>query len=81
MIDSKGFGAWLILNIFGTYRKFGVSSLFLKGVKDRSAFMNSLAKVFAHDFDNIIVSHGKIVQGGAKATLRDALERRGFNDF
>lgn len=81
MIDSKGFGAWLILNIFGTYRKFGVSSLFLKGVKDRSAFMSSLAKVFAHDFDNIIVSHGKIVQGGAKATLRDALERRGFNDF
>lgn len=81
MTDSKGFGAWLILNIFGTYRKFGVSSLFLKGVKDRSAFMNSLAKIFAHDFDNIIVSHGELVQGDAKATLRDALERRGFSDF
>ncbi|MBL7688814.1 MAG: hypothetical protein JNJ49_12335 [Bdellovibrionaceae bacterium] len=81
LTDAKGFGAWLILSIFGTYRKFGISSFFLKGVKDRAAFMNSLTKLFSHDFDNIIVSHGDIVQGGAKALLRDALERRGFSDF
>ena len=81
MTKATGFGAWLILNIFGTYRKFGVSSLFLKGVKDRSAFMTSLARVFAHDFDNIVVSHGEPIQGGGKAALRDALERRGFSDF
>lgn len=81
IVDAEGFGAWLILNIFGTYRKLGVSSLFLKGVKDRSAFTNSLAKVFAHDFENIIVCHGDIVMGRGKSILRNALERRGFTDF
>lgn len=78
MTAVSGFGAWFILSLFGTYKKFGVSSLFLKGIKDRSAFQSSIENLFAHDFDNIVVSHGELIRGGGKGILRQALMRHGF---
>jgi hypothetical protein len=78
LVDAKGLGAWIILNLFGTYRKLGVSKFFLKFCTDRIAFEKSLNEVFALDFQNIIVSHGSNIIGNAKEKLRFALEERGF---
>ncbi len=75
--NPKGFGAWLIFTIFGTYGRFGVSRLFLKQVKDRDAFAASIAQVKALDFDHIVPSHGAVRMNDARAKLIDALKERG----
>jgi len=78
MRDVRGFGSWLILNLFGTYRKLGVSRFFMKFVKDREAFTKSMEELFSYDFDNIIVSHGDNVMGGGRRRLLEALQERGI---
>lgn len=79
MQDVHGFGPWLILSLFGTYRKLGVSRFFLKYVKDRAAFTKSLEVLFSYDFDNIIVSHGDNLTGGGRGQLLKAFQERGIN--
>lgn len=78
LLESKGFGAWLILGLFGTYRKFGVSKFFLRFVKDRNLMTQSLTKLFSYDFENIVVSHGHNITGNAKKYLKEALLERGL---
>jgi hypothetical protein len=74
--QPSGAGAWLILNIFGTYRRFGVSRLFLKYVDDQAAFRSSIDRVAALDFDRLVPSHGAIVETDGKARLVAALKER-----
>lgn len=76
--NQKGFGSWLILNMFGTYNKFGVSRFYLNLVKDKEAFQKSMQKILSLDFDNIIVSHGENYMSGAKEALRKSLAERGI---
>lgn len=78
LINQKGFGPWLILNLFGTYEDLGVSRFFLNFVKDRDAFIRSLATLFSYNFDNIIVSHGENVYGRGREKLIKAIEKRGI---
>lgn len=78
MVNARGFGAWLILNLFGTYRRFSSSRLFLKFVQDRAAFEQSLTQLFDFDFDRIIMSHGEIVASGGREKLLAALAERGY---
>ncbi len=74
--QPSGLGAWLILNLFGTYRRFGVSRLFLKYVEDTAAFRASLDRLLALEFDRLVPSHGAIVETDAKARLVAALKER-----
>lgn len=76
LVDAAGAGAWLILQLFGTWRRFGVSRLFLRGVKDRAAFRASMDEVLALDFDHVVPSHGAIAEGNGKERLRAALVER-----
>lgn len=76
LVDASGAGAWLILHLFGTWRRFGVSRLFLKEVKDRAAFKASVEEVLALDFDHVVPSHGAIAEGNGKALLKAALVER-----
>lgn len=78
LIDANGFGAWLILSLFGTYQKFGISRFFLKYVEDPIAFKSSIQNLFDFDFDHIILSHGQNIIGNAKAHLQKALKERNF---
>jgi len=78
MVDATGVGSWMILNLFGTYRKFGVSKFFLKFVADRPAFENSIKDLFTRDFDHLVMGHGNIVNGNAKSLLAQAFLERGF---
>lgn len=78
LLKPKGFGAWLILKIFGTYNQFGISRLFLKAVKDQAAFVESVGKILIHDFDRIVMSHGDAIQSNGKKILTKALQKRGI---
>jgi hypothetical protein len=65
-------GAWvrLLLKLAsGLKAGPGVSRLFLKEVKDPTAFKQSLAKMMQWDFDRVIVGHGDIIERGGKETL------------
>lgn len=75
---TSGMGAWLILSLFGTYRKFGVSRFWLKFADDKEALAASLKKVFEWDFDNLVVSHGEALYGGAREKFQSACRERGL---
>jgi hypothetical protein len=79
MLKTKGIGAWIILKMFGTYKKFAVSNFFLRAMTDKAAFEKSLKQVFEFDFDNVIVSHGENLMGDGKNKLRRALEMKGLH--
>lgn len=78
LVDASGFGSWLILNLFGTYRKFAISHFFTRFIADRKAFEKSLSQIFELDFENLILSHGANVNGNAKEKLLSALRERGL---
>lgn len=79
MTKISGLGPWIILNLFGTYRKFGVSKFFIRFVQDHAKFAESLNQLFSSDFDQIIVSHGENVLTDGKTILRQALAKRGIH--
>lgn len=76
MQDVKGIGPWIILNMFGTYKRFAVSKFFMRYTKDKAAFERSIGEIFAFDFENIILSHGANVIGNAKSKFSQALLER-----
>ena len=77
--EPRGFGSWLIFTAFGTYRRFGVSRLFLAAVKDRAAFQVSVDQLAALDFDRVVPAHGSIVANGGRELLFAALRKRGYS--
>ncbi|KFA91844.1 hypothetical protein [Archangium violaceum] len=76
--QSRGIGPWLILHLFGTYRRLGVSRLFLKQVKDRAAFQESIERIAALDFSHVAPAHGRVVSEEGKQKLLAALRERGY---
>ncbi len=76
--DAEGIGSFILLSMFGTYRRFAVSRLFTSFIKDRSALVHSLNQIMALDFDSIVMAHGDIIQKGGKDMLASALKERGF---
>ncbi len=76
LLDVTGIGSWIILNLFGTYRKLATSRLFVQFIKDKEAFEKSLGKIFSIDFENLVLSHGANIAGNAKEKLRNALAER-----
>lgn len=78
ILHPRGVGAWIILHVFSTYGRFGVSRLIQRMVTDKAAFERSLTAVFAFDFENLLMAHGDIVMGGARERLRAALLEKNF---
>lgn len=79
LTNPKGLGAWLFLSLFGTYKRFAVSRLFLKMVNDKEQFKVSIQKVFNYDFETIVMSHGEIIKTNGKNFLRSAFKERGYD--
>lgn len=79
LTEARGLGAWLILNIFGTYRRLAMSKLYLKGIIDKPAFEKSLSQIFLYDFENIIINHGQNITTNAREKLLLALKERNLN--
>lgn len=72
----KGLGSWIIFHLFGTYKKFAVSSFYMRFIKDHAAFKNSVRKISELDFDKIVVAHGDAVTTGARGLFDHALRER-----
>lgn len=79
LTKAKGLGAFIILKLFGTYRKFAVSKFFLRAVSDKTAFAATLRKILQWDFETLSVSHGELIVDQAKDKMRSAFLDRGFN--
>lgn len=73
----QGFGSWLIMSAFGTYKRFAMSRLFASAIQDKEAFTASLENILQEDFETIIMAHGSPLKAGPQEALQ-ALRRRGF---
>jgi hypothetical protein len=78
LTDPKGAGARLIYSLFGTWRRFAVSRLFLLYAKDRAALGRSLEPIAALDFRHVVPSHGEAMLDDGKARLLAAFRERGL---
>jgi hypothetical protein len=76
--EPRGWGSRPIYSLFGTYRRFAVSRLFLSRVKDREAFKASLQPISQWEFEAVVPSHGEPVEGGGKPKLMEAFRERGL---
>lgn len=55
------------------YDRFGPSRIFTSFVvSDRDALLGSIEALLEHDFDRVIMSHGRVLAAGGKAALRAA---------
>ncbi len=62
----------------GSHHHPGMSRPFKAGVKDETAFKNSVATILSWEFDRVIVGHGDVIETGGKTKLRAALAAAGF---
>jgi hypothetical protein len=76
--DETGWNRFFHRYIAGFKRYPGMSRIFRICISDREAFRRSLDRVFAADFDRIIVGHGDVIETGGKAALRQALAEAGL---
>jgi hypothetical protein len=58
------------------YKKFAVSKLQLRFLKDRAAMMASVKKIQEWDFDRLVMAHGEVLESGAKPRFDQAVEAR-----
>jgi hypothetical protein len=64
----------IFFSLNDSYGKFGPSRLMRSMVEDQSALRDSLLKIFEWDFDQIVVSHGLVVERNGKEVMRDAFQ-------
>lgn len=74
--DPRGVGPWIMLHIFGTYRRFAVSRLYLGMVNDKAALRTSLEKLADWSIDRVVPGHGGIVETDGGTKLKAALVER-----
>ncbi len=71
--DERGWDRVFHRYIAGFKRYPGMSRIFRLCIKDRAAFLASIARLMEQDFDRIIVGHGKVIECNGKELLRRAL--------
>jgi len=74
--EPKGLATGLFFRMFGTYRRFAVSRLFLRFAKDRPALEAAVARVAGLDFLHVVPSHGEPVLEEGKGRLLAAFRER-----
>jgi len=68
--------ARLFMRANRAYDRFGPSRIFTSfGVSDREAFSASIDALLEHDFDRVIMSHGRVLETGGKTAIRAAFEK------
>jgi hypothetical protein len=70
---------WLaraFMRLNGAYGRFGPSRIFRSFiVTDRGAFRASIDELLEHEFDRVVMSHGRVLETGGKNAMRQAFER------
>jgi hypothetical protein len=67
-----------MLRMMGTYKRFGVSRLQSRFMKDKDAFEGSMREILKWNFENIAMGHGDLVVGHGRERFALALRERGF---
>lgn len=72
--DSDLTAFWrLLMSLNGAFDRFGPSRIFRHiALKDRRAFAASVETLLTHDFDRVIVSHGRTIETGGREAMREA---------
>ncbi len=76
--DEPLWTEFLLLAAVGSEHHPGMSRPMKAGVKDESAFRNSIGELLSWDFDRVIVGHGDVIESGGKAKLTAAMAAAGF---
>ncbi|MBX5482402.1 MAG: hypothetical protein IRZ16_11290 [Myxococcaceae bacterium] len=74
--EPRGLAAAILFRLFGTYRRFAVSRIFLRYCEDRAALARSVQELIALDFEHVIPAHGEPALNNGKARLEAALKER-----
>jgi len=70
--DLPLFARWF-MRANRAYGRFGPSRIFTSlVVQNRDAFLASIDALLEHDFDRVIMSHGRMLDSGGKDAIRDA---------
>lgn len=73
---DKDVSLWsrLFFSLNGAYGKFGPSRLMRSMVEDPAALKTSLLKIFEWEFEQIVISHGMVVERHGKAVMHHAFQ-------
>lgn len=77
--EPKGWAAPVMLRLLGTHKRFGVSRIQARYMKDKTAFEKSVQDVLKWNFENIAMGHGNLVTGHGRERLASAMRERGFH--
>lgn len=74
---GKDVSLWtkIIFSLNGAYGKFGPSRLMRSMIDDQATLKASLLKIFEWDFEQIVVSHGIIVEKNGKEIMHGAFQQ------
>lgn len=70
--SAAGLGERILLWLDGALGGVRVSRILRTYIKDRAQVRAAFQRIFAWDFDRLIVAHGELLDQGAKTALRDA---------
>ena len=73
----ENLGARLFFGLTGVLGRFSTSRLIRLLIRDRLAAQRSFEQILSWDFDQVVVSHGEILQTNGPRLLREALTRVG----
>jgi len=79
LLDDMSFVTSIPFRLFGTHKRFAVSKMIKKTVDDETAFRASLSHILSLPFENLLMAHGRPVEGSASGRLRAAFAERGFD--
>lgn len=67
-------GLWtrIAMSLNGGFGRFGPTKVMMGTVRDRSAFLGSVARLLTWDFDRVILAHGDILETGGREAMAKA---------
>jgi hypothetical protein len=71
--QPKGWATSLALRMMGTHNRLRQSRAWHLYIKDRQEARKSVEKVLSWEFDRVLPGHGEILEGNARAAMREAL--------
>ncbi len=71
--DVTSWQMGLLLRLGGTHKKFAQSKILRLLIKDKAEMRAAYEEILSWDFDRLVMSHGDIVETGAKDLLAKAL--------
>lgn len=77
--QSSGYTKWAMRHLLGVKAWPAIDRPVRMAVKDKGAFVSSLRRILAWDFDRVIVAHGSVIETNGKDIFRDAVLRAGYH--